>query len=91
MRMNMKTIYSSKKVNPNYYMELGVDDNQPVLYVYKEGDLFDWHFSMGSSYMSEMQNTIGCYQIIHDIEPRIEDIMLWRNWFKELKNKRIIS
>lgn len=87
----MKTVFSTKEINPNYYMELGVDDNHPVLYVYKEGDLFDWHFSEGSSFSAEMKNTIDCFKTVHGFDPRMNYIMTWRNWFKELKNKKLIS
>lgn len=87
----MKTIFSTKKINPNYYMELGVDEKHPVLYVYKEGKLFDWHFSEGSSFMAEMRNTIECYHIVHGLEPRMEYIIEWRTWFNSLKNRNLIS
>lgn len=89
--MNMKTFYSTKKLNPNYYMEIGSDEGYAVLYVYKEGKLFDWHFSCNTSFASEMKNTIECYHTVHNIEPRIEDIACWRTWFKALKNKNIIN
>lgn len=87
----MEVFYSTKKVNPNYYMEIGVDDGYPVLYVFKEGKMFDWHFSNYSSFSAEMQNTIECYHTVHNIEPRIEDIACWRTWFKALKEKGIIN
>ena len=80
----MKVIYTSKEINPNYYMVLGVDESHPVLYVYKEDDLFDWHFSEGSSFEAEMYNTINCFITVHGLDPRIEDILLWRSWFKEV-------
>ena len=80
----MKVIYTSKEINPNFYMVLGVDDNHPVLYVYKDNELFDWHFSEGSSFMHEMSNTIEYYKTIHGSEPRIEDILTWRKWFKAI-------
>ena len=38
-----------------------------------------------------MKNTIECYHTVHNIEPRIEDIVCWRTWFKALKNKNIIK
>ena len=77
----MKVIYTSKEINPNFYMVLGVDDNHPVLYVYKDNELFDWHFSECSSFMHEMSNTIECYKKIHGLEPSIKDILTWRKWF----------
>ena len=80
----MKTIYTSKSINPNHYMVLGVDDNYPVLYVYKDDDLFDWHISTGSTFEAEMSNTISCFMTVHEMEPSLEDILLWRNWFKEV-------
>lgn len=80
----MKEIYSTKELNPSFYMVLGVDDNFPVLYVYKDDDLFDWHISTGSTFEAEMENTISCYITVHNDEPSIEDILLWRSWFKEV-------
>ena len=78
----MKVIYTSKEINPNFYMVLGVDGNHQVLYVYKDNELFDWHFSENSSFMHEMSNTIECYKKIHRLEPSIKDILTWRKWFK---------
>ena len=40
----MKVIYTSKEINPNFYMVLGVDDSHPVLYVYKYNEIY--HFIM---------------------------------------------
>lgn len=80
----MKVIYTSKEINPNFYMVLGVDDNRPVLYVYKDNELFDWHFSEGSSFMNEMSNTIECYKTVHGLEPSIEDLLTWRKWFSTI-------
>lgn len=87
----MKAFYSTKKINKNYYMELGSDEGYAVLYVYKEGKLFDWHFSTGTTFETEMMNTIQCYHTVHNIEPRIADIACWRTWFKALKQKGIIN
>ena len=87
----MKVTYTSKSINPNFYIVLGIDDNHPVLYVYKENDLFDWHFSEGSSFEAEMSNTINCYITVHNTEPNIEDILTWRKWFKSLKENKLIS
>ncbi len=87
----MKTFYSTKKINENYYMELGSDDGYAVLYVYKDGKLFDWHFSIGTTFMTEMKNIIDCYHTVHNMEPRIEDIACWRTWFKALKEKGVIN
>lgn len=87
----MKTFYSTKKINENFYMELGSDEGYAVLYVYKDGKLFDWHFSTGTTFAAEMKNTIDCYHIVHNIEPRLEDIACWRTWFKALKEKGIID
>lgn len=80
----MKTIYTSKEINPNFYMVIGVDDSHPVLYIYKDNKLFDWHFSECSSFMDEMHNTIECYKKIHGLEPRIKDILTWRKWFSAI-------
>ena len=87
----MKTIYTSKEINPNYYMVIGVDDNYPVLYVYKDNDLFDWHISTGSTFEAEMSNTISCFMTVHGVDPSLEDILIWRKWFKMLKENNIIS
>lgn len=87
----MKEIYSTKEINQNHYMVLGVDDNYPVLYVYKDGDLFDWHISTGSSFEAEMSNTINCFMTVHEMEPSLEDITIWRGWFKTLKENKLIS
>lgn len=87
----MEVFYSTKKINPNFYMELGVDEGHPVLYVTKEGKLFDWHFSEGSSFSAEMKNTLDCYIMVHGSEPCIKDIACWRTWFKALKDKDIIA
>lgn len=87
----MKTFYSTKKINENYYMELGSDDGYAVLYVYKNDKLFDWHFSYGTTFSSEMKNTIDCYHTVHNMEPRIEDIACWRTWFSALKEKHVIN
>ena len=83
--------YTSKEINPNHYFEIGIDDGLPVLYVYKDGNLFDYHVSMGSSFEAEMTNTINCYITVHKTEPRIEDILLWRKWFKMLKENKLVS
>lgn len=80
----MKVIYTSKEINPNFYMVLGVDDSHPVLYVYKDNELFDWHFSESSSFMYEMSNTIECYKTVHGLEPSLKDILTWRKWFKAI-------
>lgn len=87
----MKEIYSTKELNPSFYMVLGVDDNSPVLYVYKDDDLFDWHISTGSTFEAEMENTISCYITVHNVEPSIGDISKFRSWFKLLKENNIIS
>ena len=83
----MKEIYSTKELNPNFYMVLGVDDNYPVLYVYKDNELFDWHISTGSTFDAEMWNTTECYMTVHNAEPPIEDILTWRSWFKAVFKK----
>lgn len=87
----MKTIYTSKEINPNHYFEIGIDDDYPVLYVYKENKLFDYHVSIGSSFEAEMSNTISCFITVHGTEPSIEAILTWRKWFKMLKENNIIS
>ena len=87
----MKTIYTSKEINQNYYMVLGIDDNYPVLYVYKDDDLFDWHISTGSTFEAEMSNTINCFMTVHETDPSLEDILIWRSWFKLLKENNIIG
>ena len=81
---------STKEINPNHYMEIGIDENYPVLYVYKDGKLFDWHFSSGTSFSAEMWNTIECYKITHGHEPSFKDITFFRTWFKALKDKNYI-
>jgi hypothetical protein len=87
----MKEIfYTSKEINPNHYFEIGIDDGYPVLYVYKNGELFDHHFSVGSSFEAEMKNTIDCFITVHGTEPSIEDILHWRGWFKMLKANKVI-
>lgn len=83
--------YTSKEINPNHYFEIGIDDNHPVLYVYKDNDLFDWHFSEGSSFEAEMKNTIECFITVHKTEPSIGDIAKFRSWFKLLKANKIIN
>jgi len=80
----MEAIYSTKKINSNFYIEIGVDEGHPVLYVYKDGKLFDWHFSEYTSFSAEMKNTIDCYRIVHKSEPSIKDIACWRAWFKAI-------
>ena len=40
--MNMdKVLITTKNINEKNHLEIGIDDNMPVLYVYKDGDLFD--------------------------------------------------
>ena len=87
----MNTFYSTKKINENFYMELGSDEGYAVLYVYKDGELFDYHFSIGTTFEAEMKNTIDCYHTVHNMEPRLEDIACWRTWFKALKEKGVID
>lgn len=88
----MKEIfYSTKSINPNFYMEIGIDDSYTVLYVYKNGELFDYHVSTGSTFEAEMKNTIDCYITVHNTEPNIGDIQIWRKWFRMLKENNIIS
>lgn len=85
-------IYSTKEINPNHYFELGEDKMIPVLYVYKNGNLIDRHFSYGNtSFMSEMDNTIKYYKKIHNEEPKMKDIIAWRQWFKVLKGSNYIN
>ena len=72
------------------YIEVGIDDNRPVLYVYKNGDLFDWHF-FGTTYAQEMHNLINCYITVHGHEPSIQMINEFRCWCKALKDKNIIE
>ena len=87
----MKVIFTSKEINNFNYIELGVDDGHPVLYAYRDGELFDWHFSEGSSFEAEMVNTINCYKIIHGLEPSIKTISEFRSWFKALKDNKYIN
>lgn len=87
----MKTIYTSKSINPNHYMVIGIDDNLPIIYIYKDGELFDYHVSVGTSFEIEMKNIIDCYIQTHGHEPTIGDIVKFRNWFKLLKGEGIIS
>lgn len=56
-----KVLMTTKNINDNNYIEIGIDYNRPVLYVYKDGELFDWHF-FGATYAQEMQNLINCYK-----------------------------
>ena len=77
-------------------MEIGIDDNRPVLYVYKDGDLFDWHL-FGATYAQEMHNDhfhgssmynlINCYITVHGHEPSIQMINEFRCFCKALKDK----
>jgi hypothetical protein len=83
----MKEVYSTKNINPNYYFVLGTDDGHAVLYVYKDGELFDWHVSSGSTFAQEMMNTMQCYSIVHNEDPKLIDIFEWRKWFMALKEK----
>ena len=85
-----KVLITTKNINDNNYIEIGIDDNIPVLYVYKEGELFDWHF-FGSTYVQEMKNLINCYTIVHGHEPSIQMINEFRCWCKALKDKNIIA
>lgn len=86
-----EVFYTTKEINPNFYMEIAVDDSYPVLYVYKNGELFDYHFSVGSSFEAEMKNTIDCYITVHNTEPSIGDVAKFRSWFRMLKENKIIS
>ena len=83
--------YTSKAINPNNYIEIGIDEGHPVLLVCKDGKLSDCNFSTGSSFEAEMKNTIDCFHTVHGIEPCIGDIAKWRSWFKMLKANKIIS
>lgn len=89
--MNMdKVLMTTKNINERNYLEIGIDDNMPVLYVYKDGDLFDWHF-FGGTFAQEMQNLINCYVTVHGHEPSIQLINEFRCWCKALKDKNIIE
>lgn len=83
--------YTSKAINPNNYIEIGIDDDYPVLFVYKDGKLFDCHFSTGTTFEAEMKNTIDCYIHVHNAEPSIGDILTWRKWLSILKDNELIS
>ena len=83
-------LITTKNINKNYYMEVGIDDNMPVLYVYKDGELFDWHF-FGGTFAQEMQNLISCYMTVHGEGPSMKMINEFRNWCKALKDKNIID
>lgn len=85
-----KVLITTKNINKTNYIEVGIDDNKPVLYVYKEGELFDWHM-FGSTYAREMKNLINCYITVHGHEPSIQMINEFRNWCKALKDKNIIA
>ena len=85
-----KVLITTKNTNSSNYIEVGIDINTPVLYVYKEGELFDWHF-FGATYAQEMQNLINCYITVHGHEPSIQMINEFRNWCKALKDKNIIE
>ena len=85
-----KVLITTKNINNTNYIEVGIDDNKPVLYVYKEGELFDWHM-FGSTYAREMKNLINCYITVHGHEPSIQMINEFRNWCKALKDKNIIA
>lgn len=80
----METIYSTQNINSEYYLEMGIDDNMPVLYVFKDGDIFNAHITMGT-FEQEMKNTIDCYITVHDSDPSIKDISIWRQWYRQLK------
>ena len=80
----MEIFYSTKHLNSDFYFVLGVDDNYPVLYVYKDNELWDWHFLIETTFTSEMANTISCYKKVHNAEPPIGDILTWRQWFKKI-------
>ena len=81
-----EVIITTKNTNSSNYIEVGIDCNRPVLYVYKDGGLFDWHF-FGSTYAQEMKNLINCYTIVHGHEPSIQMINEFRCWCKALKDK----
>lgn len=86
----METLISTKNLNENNYMEIGIDDNMAVLYVYKDNELFDYHF-FGASFEQEMKNLIDCFRIVHNTEPNIKLIKEFRNWCKALKQKGVID
>ena len=85
-----KTIITTRELNPNHYMEIGIDDNHAVLYVYKDGDLLDWHF-FGASLEQEMRYLVDCFKTTHGTEPSIDLIVRFRLWCKELKRRKIIQ
>ena len=85
-----KVLITTRNINESNYIEIGIDDNKPVLYVYKEGELFDWHM-FGSTYAREMKNLINCYTIVHGHEPSIWLINQFRDWCISLKDKNIIK
>ena len=85
-----KVLITTKNINKINYIEVGIDDNKPVLYVYKDDNLFDWHM-FGSTYAHEMKNLINCYITVHGHEPSIRLINQFRDWCKALKDKNIIS
>ena len=85
-----KVLITTKNINKTNYIEVGIDDNKPVLYVYKDDNLFDWHM-FGSTYAREMKNLINCYITVHGHEPSIQLINEFRCWCKALKDKNIIA
>ena len=85
-----KTFFTTKDINNSNYMEIGIDENYPVLYVYKDDELFDWHF-FGATFAQEMSNLINCYKITHNEEPSMNTIILFRNICKALKDSGIIK
>lgn len=82
-------LITTKNINENNYIEVGIDEKMPVLYVYKDGELFDWHF-FGATFAQEMQNLIECYMTVHGSGPSMELISEFRKWCKALKDKNII-